>query len=144
MEKYIVAIAENDFKREGFSNELAIVSANNKEDAIHNFIINYINTTDDCNFEILNTESFISGLFDHAREQQRYSEEETIQIIKDRIVEFFKGTNYAEIFIQEYFISEELREDLPIDLMAYFILKDNYLGEILVSNIKDMDISNEA
>ena len=143
MEKYIVAIAENDFKREGFSNELAIVSANSENEAINAFITNFINT-DGGDFidEFFNTEHFINGLFNYDTGTNKYSEEKTIEIIKNRIRKFFKGTDYADIYMKEY-LKEEGKEKLILsfDLMVYFILNTNYLGDILVSNIKDVEIN---
>jgi len=143
MNKYIVYFAELDCKNGDLENLLAIVNANNKEEASNKFLTNYVVNQENFTDDVISFNTFNYGLFEEGTGElyPQYTDEIASEIIKNRIREFCKGTDFADVFIEAVFNYNE-DTNLPTEALVHYLKNDkDYAGDIIVKNINDIIIS---
>ncbi|MBZ9609868.1 hypothetical protein G9F73_019265 [Clostridium estertheticum] len=141
MEQYLVYVKYFENADGDFDNLLKIVGADSEDKAINKFIINFVNSKKGLSFDLLSNDDFYGKYYNNNGEVPKiYKGKNTGELIEKNIRNFFKGTDFAEIFLEHYDNSKPEDVILPTELLVYYITKTNYYGNVILKNIKEIII----
>jgi len=136
-----------DNKSEHTKKDVEVVKANTEEEAKIKWCINYINTDtifkesiDDKYNSISFAKTFYKGCFNkHGNE---INSKTTDIKFKKRVREYFKGTDYAESYIDYVHIKNDDKPNFPIEFYMYVFNKncEKWAGKITIENVEDIAI----
>ncbi|MCB2309261.1 hypothetical protein LGL08_22150 [Clostridium estertheticum] len=142
MEQYIVYVPYFETTNGDFDKNLfKIIAADSEDEAISKFMINLVTSKKSLSFDLLSNDDFYGQYYNNnSKVPKMYKGKNTDKLIENNIRKFFKGTDFAEIFLENYNNSKTEDAILPTELLLYYVTKTNYFGNVIIKNIKEIII----